>query len=93
MKKGLLPFCLLALLPLLASCNDWLSVQPNSQVESDELFSDERGYKEALAGAYSSMVAGSTYGGVVINRPPGPCTATLSMPCPSKWNVMLSPAQ
>lgn len=61
MKKGLLPFCLLALLPLLASCNDWLSVQPNSQVESDELFSDERGYKEALAGAYSSMVAGSTY--------------------------------
>lgn len=61
MKKGLLPFCLLALLPLLASCNDWLSVQPNSQVESDELFSDERGYKEALAGAYSSMVEGSTY--------------------------------
>ena len=46
---------------LLSSCNDWLSVQPSSQVEDTELFSDERGYKEALAGVYSSMVSANTY--------------------------------
>lgn len=45
-----------------ASCNDWLSVQPESQVEDSELFSAESGFKEALAGVYSSMVSTSTYG-------------------------------
>ena len=63
-KKGgwLLSAALLTFHSLLfTSCNDWLSVQPNSQVESDELFSDERGYKESLAGVYSSMVSSATY--------------------------------
>ena len=45
----------------LASCNDWLDVQPHSQIEDSELFSSESGYKEALAGVYSSMVGTSTY--------------------------------
>ena len=39
----------------LASCNDWLDVQPHSQIEDSELFSSESGYKEALAGVYSSI--------------------------------------
>lgn len=43
------------------SCNDWLDVQPRSQVEDTELFDTESGYKEALAGVYSSMVSTSTY--------------------------------
>lgn len=46
---------------LLSSCNDWLDVQPRSQVEDTELFSSEGGYKEALAGVYSSMVNTGTY--------------------------------
>ena len=45
----------------MTSCNDWLDVQPRSQVEDTELFDSESGYKEALAGVYSSMVSGSTY--------------------------------
>ena len=45
----------------LASCNDWLDVQPHSQIEDSELFTTESGYKEALAGVYSSMVSTSTY--------------------------------
>ena len=53
-------------MPLLAvffsSCNDWLDVQPRSQVEDNELFETESGYKEALAGVYSSMLSSSTYG-------------------------------
>ncbi len=44
-----------------ASCNDYLDVQPRSQVEDTELFETESGFKEALAGVYSSMVSTSTY--------------------------------
>lgn len=46
---------------LLSSCNEWLDVQPRSQVEDTELFGTENGYKEALAGIYSSMVSSNTY--------------------------------
>ena len=46
---------------LMTSCNDWLDVQPRSQVEDTELFGSESGYKEALAGIYSSMVNSKTY--------------------------------
>lgn len=56
-------FIILTLCLLLAtSCGDWLNVQPNSQVEDSELFSDEQGFKEALSGVYSSMVNESAYG-------------------------------
>lgn len=43
------------------SCNEWLDVQPHSQIEDTELFTTESGFKEALAGVYSSMVSTSTY--------------------------------
>ena len=46
---------------MLTSCNEWLDVQPRSQVEDTELFSTESGYKEALAGVYSSMVSSGSY--------------------------------
>lgn len=45
----------------LTSCNEWLDVQPHSQIEDTELFTTESGFKEALAGVYSSMVSTSTY--------------------------------
>lgn len=45
----------------LTSCNDWLSVEPEQQIEDTELFETESGFKEALAGVYSSMVNSSTY--------------------------------
>lgn len=46
---------------LLSACNDWLDVQPRSQIEDTELFSSESGFKEALSGVYSSMVNSNTY--------------------------------
>ncbi|MCR5819867.1 MAG: RagB/SusD family nutrient uptake outer membrane protein [Bacteroidaceae bacterium] len=46
---------------LFSSCNSWLDVQPRSQVEDTELFTSESGFKEALAGVYSSMVSSKTY--------------------------------
>lgn len=45
----------------MTSCNDWLSVQPADQVEDTELLSSQTGFKEALAGVYSSMVGDKTY--------------------------------
>ncbi len=45
----------------LASCDSFLDVQPKSQVEDTELFNSETGFKEALSGVYSSMVADATY--------------------------------
>ena len=59
MKKTTYIFLLTAL--LLTACNDYLDVQPRSQVEDTELFETESGFKEALAGVYSSMVSTSTY--------------------------------
>ena len=52
---------LLLCLLMLMSCNSWLDVQPRSQVEDTELFETESGFKEALAGVYSSMVTTRTY--------------------------------
>lgn len=51
---------LLALI-LLTSCNSWLDVAPKAQVEDDDLFANQNGYKEALAGVYSAMVSDGTY--------------------------------
>ena len=45
----------------LSACNDWLDVNPESQVEDNELFESESGFKEALAGVYSGMVSEATY--------------------------------
>ena len=58
MNKRIQHIMLLTLmLLLLSSCNDWLDVQPRSQVEDTELFVTESGFKEALAGVYSSMLS------------------------------------
>ena len=51
-------FCLLAYtvcigIALVAGgCNDWLDVKPKSQAESEELFSREQGFKDALTACY-----------------------------------------
>ncbi|MGM9684934.1 MAG: hypothetical protein ACI3YI_01730, partial [Bacteroidaceae bacterium] len=60
MKQTLYLFTFISCMTLTA-CNDWLDVQPKSQVEDTELFESESGYKEALAGVYSSMVSSGTY--------------------------------
>ena len=44
------------------ACEDYLDVKPKSQVEADELFSDEGGYEDALWGAYGLMTKTSLYG-------------------------------
>ena len=36
-------------------CNDWLDVQPKSQVKEEDLFSSESGFRDALTGIYALM--------------------------------------
>lgn len=61
MKNSIKLFTLAAVALSCFSCNDWLNVQPKSQVRDTELYSSEAGFKEALAGVYSLLVTESLY--------------------------------
>lgn len=43
------------------SC-DWLDVKSSTELDRDELFSSEQGYREAIVGVYSSLGGSSLYG-------------------------------
>lgn len=57
---------ILSLLPLLltglASCNRWLDIRPETEVDRDVLFSTAEGYEEALLGIYSRGTVDDLYG-------------------------------
>ena len=44
------------------SCNDWLDVSPKTQIKSDDNFSTEQGFKDALTGVYLLMASTNIYG-------------------------------
>lgn len=46
----------------LASCNDWLKVEPETSVDEEKLFSTEQGFKDAMAGVYADMSSAKLYG-------------------------------
>lgn len=46
----------------LTGCNDWLDVNPRSQIEANALFQTEEGFKQALNGVYIKLGQGSLYG-------------------------------
>ncbi|MBR8534279.1 RagB/SusD family nutrient uptake outer membrane protein [Carboxylicivirga sediminis] len=46
----------------LGSCQDWLDVQPISEVSQDNLFETEDGYMDALNGIYLMMSENAVYG-------------------------------
>ena len=56
--KILLIGCLL----VMVSCNNWLDVDPKSQVKDKDLFASEMGFKDALSGVYSLMTKEGLYG-------------------------------
>lgn len=47
---------------VLASCNKWLDVQPESIVADDELFKTEAGFQESLNGIYTRCTGQDLYG-------------------------------
>lgn len=65
MKRHFRIYACAALLPLMllgSSCNDWLDVKPQSQVESDDLFTAEKGFEDALIACYIKMNSTNLYG-------------------------------
>ena len=61
MKKIFYIFTCAALLAMTA-CSEWIDVSPKTDVESDELFDSESGFKNALIGIYGRMTFLETYG-------------------------------
>ena len=63
MKKEFIKYSLLVLVCFsMMACNDWLSVKPKTEMEAEDLFSTEAGFKDALAGVYTAMTKSSLYG-------------------------------
>lgn len=52
---------LLLALPL-SSCNDWLDVNPRSQIKSEVLFETEDGFKQAVNGVYIRLAQTDLFG-------------------------------
>ncbi|MBV7529647.1 RagB/SusD family nutrient uptake outer membrane protein [Chitinophaga sp. sic0106] len=46
-----------------SSCNKYLDVTPRAQTTKDQIFSTEKGFRDALTGAYIQMKSNNTYGG------------------------------
>ncbi|MBS2210445.1 RagB/SusD family nutrient uptake outer membrane protein [Carboxylicivirga mesophila] len=51
-----------ALILVLPSCEDWMDVQPKSEVDQIELFQSEEGYFDALNGVYLMLGDANLYG-------------------------------
>ncbi len=51
-------FCCISL----SACNDWLNVQPRTQIRRDMVFETENGFKDAIAGVYIKLGDYSAYG-------------------------------
>lgn len=45
-----------------SSCNDWLDVESSTEFDQKELFSNEAGYADAMAGIYSKIIDNNLYG-------------------------------
>lgn len=43
-------------------CNDWLDVQPRTEMKEEAIFQTEDGFKEALIGVYIQLASTNLYG-------------------------------
>ncbi len=44
-------------------CKKWLDVKPEGLTTKDEMFKTQKGFRDALTGAYIDMKSGDAYGG------------------------------
>ncbi|MBQ4446135.1 MAG: RagB/SusD family nutrient uptake outer membrane protein, partial [Prevotella sp.] len=47
---------------LLTSCNDWLDVEPTTEMDREDLFSNEAGFADAMSGIYTILNSDALYG-------------------------------
>ena len=62
MKNKILIAVTLFVCTVASSCNNWLDVTPQAQVNADKLFSTPEGYESAVYGIYTAMTDASIYG-------------------------------
>ena len=55
-------YILLLSLLSLTSCNNWLNVTPQGQIEASDLLTNEKGYNSALGGIYYILSSSNMYG-------------------------------
>jgi hypothetical protein len=62
LKKIFTSIRMLGTLVFTTGCKKWLDVKPQGQATQEELFKTEKGFKDALTGAYIRMKDGNIYG-------------------------------
>lgn len=50
------------------SCNNWLDVTPQGEVEGEDLLTNEKGYNAALNGIYYNLTSTTLYGSLTNPR-------------------------
>lgn len=63
MKRTVIYYTMISLLVSgLSSCENWLDVNPKSEIKADKLYETEAGFKDALIGLYIGMTHTDVYG-------------------------------
>ena len=63
MKRIVIYYIVISLLGLgSSSCENWLDVNPKSEIKADKLYETESGFKDALIGLYIGMTHSNAYG-------------------------------
>lgn len=61
MKKRII-YILIATILVTTSCNKWLDIKPKTQIDREDMFSTESGFKDALVGCYMGLKDKDLYG-------------------------------
>lgn len=62
MKKRYLIGLLAGFLLLDAGCNDWLDVNPRTEMKEEDVYQNEKGFKNVMNGIYIQLASSSLYG-------------------------------
>ena len=78
MKRMLKYIIASSLILMFSGCNDWLNVQPKSEIRSDIQFETEGGFKDALIGVYLGLTEDALYA-KDLNRHMKNCSSSLAI--------------
>lgn len=62
MKKRYMIGLLAGLLTLNSGCNDWLDVNPRTEMKEKDIYQDEKGFKNVMNGIYIQLASKGLYG-------------------------------
>lgn len=62
MKKRYFNWLLVGMLALTCGCNDWLDVNPRTEMKEEDMYQSEKGFKNVMNGIYIQLAAEELYG-------------------------------